>query len=255
MLMRATLMLSLILSLMLALTIGSSGQTRPANLKPSSVEAKALAFFERIEDQTFDDYLKRVRLPKVSPAFKAEVMARLAISDEIKPPERMMAKLAALAPALRFHERDKVVDIKIVNLPHAFVGLQGRAALLISEKALSLMATEELLAVVAHEMGHEYFWGEFVEARQQKKHELTREIELLCDGIAVITLGRLAIDPANLVSGITRINNFNARVTTVDNHSYPSPDERFKFIRAIAELVKARNETTAYITLRRPTSP
>ncbi len=139
MLKRAT----LILSLMLALTISSSGQARPTNLKPGSLEAKALAFFEQIEDRNFDEYLRRVRLPKVSAAFKAEVLSRI--------------------------------------------------------------------------------------------------------GIAVITLGRLAIDPANLVSGITTINNFNARVTTVDKLPYPSPDERFKFIRAIAELVKARNEAEPHI--------
>jgi len=238
MLMRAT----TILSLMLALTISSSGQTRPANLKPGGVEAKALAFFEKIEDRSFEDYLRRVRLPKVSRQFKAEVMARLAIGEEIKPSEGMRDKLAALYPALRFHERDTVVDTIIINLPHAFVGFQGRAALLISEKALSLLSAEELLAVVAHEMGHEYFWGEFVEARQWKQYETMRELELRCDAIAIITLLRLRIDSANLISGLSRMNSFNARTVNTDNRPYPSSGERFKFIRAMTEMVKARNE-------------
>src|SRR5215510_7750365 len=102
MLTRAT----LILSLMLALTISSSGQTRPTNLKPGSVEAKALAFFEQIEDRSFDDYLKRVRLPKVSQAFKAEVLARIAKGEAVKVSDRMKGKLAALGPILRYHDRD-----------------------------------------------------------------------------------------------------------------------------------------------------
>ena len=244
MLMRAT----TILSLMLVGTISSLGQTRPTNLKPGSVEA--MAFFERIEDRSFDDYLRRVRLPKVSPAFKAEVMTRLAISDEIKPSERMSAKLSALAPALRFHERDKIVGIKIVNLPHAFVGLQGRAALLISEKALSLLSTEELLAVVAHEMGHDYFWGGFVEARQRKQYETMRELELRSDAIAVITMLRLGIDPAKLISRLLRMNDFNARVVNTDNRPYPSSSERFKFIRAMTEMAQSRN-TAETIAARR----
>lgn len=243
MLKRAT----LILSLMLALTISSSGQARPTNLKPGSLEAKALAFFERIEDQSFDDYLRRVRLPKVSAAFKAEVLARIAKGEVVKVSDGLKGKLAALKPILRYHKRDSVIEIKVIGVEELFVGLQGRAVLLISEPALNLLPAEQLQAVVAHELGHEYFWGELMEARQRKERAMMREIELRCDGIAVITLGRLAIDPANLVSGITRINNFNARVTAVDKLPYPSPDERFKFIRAIAELVKARNEVEPYI--------
>jgi hypothetical protein len=238
MLMRA----ALILSLMLGLTISSVGQTRQANLKPGSVEAKALAFFERIEDRSFDDYLKRVRLPKVAQAFKAEVLARLAKGEEVKVSDGMKGKLAVLEPILRYHERETVIETKVISLRHAFVGLQGRAVLLISDKALDLLATEELQATVAHEMAHEYFWGEYQEARQGNQYDVMREIELLCDGIAVITLGRLAIDPANLLSGIARINNLNARVITVDKLPYPSPGERFKFIRAMAELVKVRKE-------------
>lgn len=226
-------------SLMLGLMISSLGQTRSTNLKPGGVEAKALAFFEQVEDRSYEDYLRRVRLPKVSQAFKAEVMSRLAVSEVIKPSDGMRARLAALYPALRFHERDNVVDIIIINLPHAFVGLQGRAALLISEKALGLLSSEELLAVVAHEMGHEYFWGEFVEARQRKQYETMRELELRCDAIAVITLLGLRIDPANLISGLSRMNGFNALTVNTDNRPYPTSGERTKFIRAMTEMARS----------------
>ncbi|MCI0524836.1 MAG: hypothetical protein L0Y75_06190, partial [Acidobacteria bacterium] len=133
MLMRAT----TILSLMLALTISSSGQTRPTNLKPGSVEAKALAFFERIEDRDFDDYLKRIRLPKVSEAHKAEVLTRLAKGKEVRVSNRMKQELAALEPILRYHERDSVIEIKVIGVKELYVGLQGRAVLLISEPALN----------------------------------------------------------------------------------------------------------------------
>ena len=68
-----------------------------------------------------------------------------------------------------------------------------------------------------------------------------REIELLCDGIAVITLERLGLDPADLVSGVEKIGSLNRRIVNLDRLSHPSFDERFKFIRAMTELVKARN--------------
>ena len=110
-----------ILSLMLALTISSSGQTRPTNPKPGSLEAKALAFFEQIEDRSFDDYLRRVRLPKVSETHKAEVLAQIERGEEAGASDGMKDKLAALEPILRYHERDSVIEIKVVRAREAFI--------------------------------------------------------------------------------------------------------------------------------------
>ena len=236
MLMRAT----MILSLMLGLMIGSLGQSRPTNLKPGSVEARALAFFEQIEDRSFDDYLKRVRQPKVSPVFKAEVLARIAKGEEVKVSDGMKGKLAAIEPILRYHERDSVIVTRVIGANAAFVRFEGRAALLISEPILKLLSAEELAAVVAHELGHEYFWVELMAAREQKKHEAMREIELRCDGIATIALLRLRLDPENLVSALARIRMFNARITSTDPLYHPQPFERSCFIRAMSELVKQK---------------
>lgn len=238
-----------ILSLMLALTISSSGQTRPANLKPGSVEAKALAFFEQVKDGSFEDYLRRVRLPKVSETHKAEVLARIAKGDEVGVSDGMKGKLAALETILRYHERDSVIEIRVIKAREAFIRLQGRAVLLISEPALSLLPAPELQAVVAHELEHEYFWVEFMEARQQKKHELMREIELRCDGIAVIALLRLKLYPAKLVSAIARIGMFNARlVVPIDPLYHPQPDGRLRFIQAMSELAKQKVDALAQST-------
>jgi Zn-dependent protease with chaperone function len=236
MLMRAT----LILSLILALTISSIAQTRQTNLKPGSLEAKAMAFFEQIEDRSLDDYLRRVRLPKVSEAHKADVLARIAKDEMVGVSDGMKAKLAALEPILRYHERDSVIEAIVIRAREAFVKVQGRAVLLISEPALNLLPAPELQAVVAHELGHEYFWGELMEARQQNNHETMREIELRCDGIAVIALLRLGIDSSKLVSALARIRIFNARVVSTDPLYHPQPDERLRFIRAMSELAQQR---------------
>lgn len=207
--------------------------------KQSKLSDKALQFFSAINDANFDAYLKRVRLPQVSAEFKARVLAQLANAEIVKPSEKMQAKLTALTPILQYHERDTVLEIKVINAREAFVRFQGRSVLLISENILRLLSVEELQAVVAHELGHEYFWGELMEARQQKNHDRLREAELYCDGIAVITLYRLGIDPAKLISALVRIRAFNNRFST-DSLSYPLPTERYAFIRAMGELVRAR---------------
>lgn len=236
MLMRATLMVSL----MWGLPINSFGQTRPINLQPGSVEAKALAFFEQIEERNVDDYLKRIRLPQVAPAFKAQVLARITKGEAIRISGQMQAALAALAPILKYHERDSVIEIRVIGVRELFIGLQGRAVLLISEKALNLLPIEELQAVVAHELGHEYFWGALMEAHRQQQGDVTREIELRCDGIAVITLHRLGLDPAKLVSALTRIRAFNTQTVATNPFYHPTPDERARFIHAVRETVRQR---------------
>lgn len=242
MLMRAT----TILNLILALTISSSGQARPANLKPGSPEAKALAFFERIEDRRFDDFLNRIRLPRVSEAHMVDVLERIPESEVVGASDRMKGKLAALESILRYHQREYSMGIRVIRAHEAFVRVQGRAVLLISEPALNLLPVSELQAVVAHELGHEYFWAEYFEARQQRKHELIREIELRCDGIAVITLLRLGLNPAKLVSALDRIRSFNARIVPIDPLYHPQPDRRSRFIRAMIEMViRSQSPATA----------
>ena len=59
---------------------------------------------------------------------------------------------------------------------------------------------EEFAALVAHEIGHEYVWLEYRQAEQRHDHARIRELELRCDGVAVLTIRRLGLD-ANSSSG------------------------------------------------------
>ena len=224
--------------------LGFSARTWADTPKLSEVSAKALQFFARIDDTSFDAYLKRVRLPKVTAAFKAQVLAQLAKEKIVQPSEKMQARLDALTPLLQYHERDAVLDIKVIGAPQALVRTQGRAVVLLSETTLRLLSSEEVLAIVAHELGHEYFWGETMQAREQKNYTLLREIELRCDGIAVIALYRLGIDATTLLAAITKLTNFNARVMITDPLYHPLLSDRIDFIRAMRELVKVRETLT-----------
>lgn len=51
-----------------------------------------------------------------------------------------------------------------------------------------------------------YYWNRFEAARQNKNYAEVQELELRCDGIAVITLQYVGIKPENLVSAITQLN-------------------------------------------------
>lgn len=157
----------------------------------------------------------------------------------------MESKLAALAPLLAYHEREPAIEIRVLGVRELYIGLQGRAVLLISEKALKLLPLEELQATVAHELGHEYFWGELMDARRQQQRDVMREIELRCDGIAVITLHRLGLDPTKLLTAITRMRLLNTRLVAIDPFYHPQLDQRARFIRAMDGLVRQRSAALA----------
>jgi len=211
---------------------------------------RALAWFKRIKDQGFTASLSRIRRNPVQNSFKAEALEKLSAGEQVPLTTKMRARLATLAPVLKFHERDQIVEVRVIDSPCAFVCFQECSVLLISAKAFDLLSEKELQAAVAHEMGHEYFWHEFQEARRNKQYELMREIELRCDGIAVITLDQLGFDPANLISAISRIQTFNLKMMPANSFSYPPPDQGFNFIRQMIELTQEERVAATYLSLK-----
>jgi hypothetical protein len=64
-----------------------------------------------------------------------------------------------------------------------------------------------------------------------------QELELRCDGIAVLTLRRVGIDTENLVSAVQKVTRFNQlRNAVASDTSYVPLKEQIMFIRAIAGL-------------------
>ena len=58
---------------------------------------------------------------------------------------------------LRYHHRQGVLQLKLVTVGYAFVGLHARTVLLVSREALDLLEGPMLQALIGHEIGHEYF--------------------------------------------------------------------------------------------------
>ena len=113
------------------------------------------------DPNAFVRFLETARPEPVSAENKARALSTLPEEGEVTNLNASARqKLAALAKVLRATGRESVYEIKVIAVPQAGVGLYARAVILISEPALTLLDADELQALVAHEVGHEYVWTE-----------------------------------------------------------------------------------------------
>jgi len=152
-------------------------------------------------------------------------------------------KLAAVRELLRAMGRDAAYEIKVVDIPMARVGVYERVAILISAPALKVLEAEELQALVAHELGHEYFIAGDEPMSGRPNERRLKELELMCDAVAIVTLERLHLDSSRLVSAVEKITRYNRlhRPGKMDESGYPTLSERRVFARQVlAWLRRAR---------------
>jgi len=161
--------------------------------------------------------------------------------DLVLPSAQGRAKLESLEPILKYHQRNSVIELRVLRAPTATAVFLAGAAVLITEPALEILTAEELQAVVAHELGHEYYWNEFEHARQNHDYSEMQELELRCDGIAVVTLDHVGVNPESLISAITKLNKYNERPGSLNSPNYVAFRERSGFIRSMAELLRGRS--------------
>ena len=188
------------------------------------------------DPSAFVRWIATTRPPSISPEGKALVMRSLPADGEVEHLEASaMAKLSALRPLLHETERESVYAIKVIDVPQAAIGIHGRAVVLISATALLLLSVEELQAVIAHEVGHEYVWAEYEGARLREDRERLRQLELVCDAIAIAILRGLGMPTGALVSGLEQMIRFNRRHfgASLKEEMYPTLGERRTFAREV----------------------
>ena len=149
---------------------------------------------------------------------------------------RDRAKLEGLYPVLRAVQRDAVYEIRVIQSPSATIAIDGRAVLLISERALGVLDADQLRAAVAHEAAHEYVWEEWQRADKRDDWKRLRELELVCDGIAVVILQQLGLETSSLIRGFEKLTYLNLLwLGSPPNPSrYPTLAERREFAREVA---------------------
>jgi hypothetical protein len=127
-------------------------------------------------------------------------------------------------------------------VPQAAIGLHARAVILMSESALTLLDAAELQALVAHEVGHEYVWTERERSFKVADRSRLKDLELMCDGIAIATLHGLGMDVTRLMSGVQKMIRFNRdRFGTANNErDYPTLAQRQAFARAVVKWASAQ---------------
>jgi hypothetical protein len=207
------------------LTSQSDGPVRPV-----------LEFFEKFPGDS-SSVLRALRPEPASSAVRRHVLATLPTKGELRPQTRETEKLARLKSVFVYHERDGVFDTKLIDVPQAAVALHGRSILLISRPAVRLLSEIELQAVAAHEIGHDYFWDEYEQTRTDDDFRARQELELKCDGIAVLTLLGLGLDPSAVPRAMRKLTAFNASLGAVVNgEQYPDMDDRLRFARALTSM-------------------
>lgn len=204
----------------------------------NGVTLKAFSYFDSVEGRRFDEYLSRIRLVALAPELRTKVLKMLPKDDLVNPSADELAKLKTLEPILKYHQRDSVIELKVLRATTATAVFLAGAAVLITEPALKILTAAELQAVVAHELGHEYYWTRFEVARQNHQYTELQELELRCDGIAVITLKHLGLDPTRLISAIAKLNKYNSHPSSlIAPQNYVAFNERVAFIQRMIDFV------------------
>lgn len=216
---------------LLALAAGLHAQS------PGSITNRVLAYFDHLsQEQQLDEYLKLARPTPVSLRYKAAALANLPPNGHVHPSAKSQAKLAALAPILEFFGRTGIIDPEVIDDNETtFIGLYERCALIITQKALDLLSKQEIQAVAAHELAHEWYWDEYRLARESKQDDKVQEIELRCDGIAILALGRLGLNPSPMMSALRKMGRYDK--DTWGAKYYTALDERLTFARSMINRI------------------
>jgi hypothetical protein len=201
----------------------------------SELEA-ALRFFTRHDAAELVERIDSLRPPAVSPTDREAVLATLPPKGEVRDFRTAQRdKLAAARRILELHGRDTVYEVRVIDVPQAAVALHERVVVLVSEPALDLLDPVELQALLAHEVGHEYFWSGYFRARRDHDRSLRHTLELLCDGLAIVTLRRAGIDPKRLISALEKVVRYNRDRfgAAINEDDYPTIGERRRFARRL----------------------
>jgi len=196
-----------------------------------------------MDPSAFVQFLKTARPEPVSAEDRARATSALPVEGEVTDfSGSTRRKLAALNDVLRATGRESVYEIRVIDVPQAGLALYARAVILVSEAALTLLDADELQASLAHEIGHDYVWTEREHALQLADHIRLKDLELVCDAIAIVTLHDLGIDVSRLISGVQKTSRFNRqRLGTANNESdYPTLAQRQAFARAMTARVPLR---------------
>ena len=195
----------------------------PAGPRPrtDSPSTRALRFFERLREQQPATLLVALRPPPVDSGTRAAVLAALPEAGEFKPDSAEAEKLAVMEEVLVYHDRRGVFETKIIDLPGLHRPARPhRAPHLATCHAAALR--RRVARAGRPRDGSRLFWTDYQRARVAVDHAALQELELKCDGIALLTMVALGLDSAHLRVAARKITRFNEGIGAVANaDEYP----------------------------------
>ena len=157
----------------------------------SGVTETAFTYFQQVEGYRFDEF------PAASPPNQT-FTRRQGAGPEATPASGRRQRLSRPADQTARSRADNAVpravsaiDVKVLRVGGANAAFLAGAAILITEPALEVLSSQELQATVAHELGHHCSGVSSSSRASRGSTAKLQEIELRCNGIAVITLTTL----------------------------------------------------------------
>ena len=145
------------------------------------------------------------------------------------------------AGCFRAAERDSAYEIKVVDVPKQGSFYHERTAILmISANSADPAGGQGAPgAGGARNRPRIHLGVDYARASARNDRRRLKDLELLCDAIAIVTLHGLNLDPSRLVTGLEKINryNWNFFEAEVERRSYPSLSERRRFAREVTAWV------------------
>lgn len=139
-----------------------------------------------------------------------------------------------LAPLFALHGGGSTLIISVLYTTQPKIGINRGSVLLITSGLLRLLNDDELLALSAHEVGHQYFRREFLRALDAGDNRALRIIELKCDAIAVLSLLILNHKPDALVRGLQWAKGSVYDLSSGDSSAHPDLKLRKRLISLLA---------------------
>lgn len=139
-----------------------------------------------------------------------------------------------LKPLFELHGGGSTLIISVLHTQHPILGIGRGSVLLLSNSLLEVLSDDELLALAAHEVGHQYFRREFAKAEDAGDQSALRIIEFKCDAIAALSLKALGLDPAALLRGLAWAKGTGEMAVGGDTRTHPEINTRKRFLERLA---------------------
>lgn len=208
-----------------------STQTFSKGKPPSNDVKAAILILQQFEQKKLSDCVSLLDIlrpaavdPQHKKLLKEAGFPLVDTTTEITDPKTLASIYARTRRVLQFHQREGIIEYVVFRNNHPVVMTKAGAYIAIATKTLQLAQTDGALAgIVAHELSHEYVALDFYNARQRQDFAKMRELELLCDAYAVITLVHLGMNPDEYANVLTKIINNSPESQGLNNGANGTP--------------------------------